>query len=89
VRLVSMPCMERFDEQDDAWRESVLPAAVRARVAVEAAVCGSWRKYVGLDGRFVGMSGFGLSAPGAVLFTHFGITEEAVVQAVEDCLTAN
>jgi transketolase len=86
VRLVSMPCMERFEEQDAAWRESVLPATIRRRVAVEAAACDGWHKYVGLDGRIVGMRGFGASAPGAELFTYFGITTDAVVKAVEECL---
>jgi transketolase len=86
VRLVSMPCTERFDGQDEAWRESVLPASVRRRVAVEAAACDGWRKYVGLDGRIVGMRGFGASGPGGELFAHFGITADAVVKAVEECL---
>lgn len=86
VRLVSMPCTERFDEQDAAWRDAVLPASVRARVAVEAAACDGWHKYVGLDGRIVGMRDFGVSGPGAALFVHFDITADAVVRAVEACL---
>ena len=61
VRVVSMPCCERFDAQDAAYRESVLPAAVRARVAVEAAAADYWRKYVGLDGAVLGMTTFGAS----------------------------
>jgi transketolase len=86
VRLVSMPCTQRFDAQSDAWREHVLPAAVRARVAVEAASPDGWHKYVGTHGRIVGMNGFGLSAPGEMLFEHFGFSAEAVVAAVAACL---
>ncbi len=80
ARVVSMPCTALFDAQSAAWRESVLPNAVRARVAVEAATADFWRKYVGLDGKIVGMHGFGESAPGKVLFEHFGFTPENVVQ---------
>lgn len=84
ARVVSMPCCEVFERQDAAWRESVLPSSVRARVAVEAAASDWWRKYVGLDGRVVGMSGFGESAPAGELFPHFGFTVENVVrQALE------
>lgn len=84
ARVVSMPCCEVFDRQDAAWRESVLPSSVRARVAVEAAASDWWRKYVGLDGRVVGMSTFGESAPAGELFPHFGFTVENVVrQALE------
>ena len=74
VRVVSMPCCERFDAQDAAYRESVLPAAVRARVAVEAAAADYWRKYVGLDGAVLGMTTFGASGPGKALAEHFGFT---------------
>ncbi|HIW78771.1 MAG TPA: transketolase, partial [Candidatus Bilophila faecipullorum] len=74
VRVVSMPCTELFDAQPADYRESVLPAAVRARVAVEAASVDGWWKYVGLDGAVVGMSTFGESAPGGELFKHFGFT---------------
>ena len=76
VRVVSMPCCERFDAQDAAYREQVLPSAVRARVAVEAAAADYWRKYVGLDGAVVGMEGYGASAPGKVLAAQFGFTAE-------------
>lgn len=78
VRVVSLPCAEIFDAQDEAWRESVLPSAVRRRLAVEAAAPSWWRKYVGLDGEIIGMEGFGVSAPGAVLFERFGFTADNV-----------
>ena len=64
VRVVSMPCMERFDRQDAGYRESVLPKGFRHRMAVEAGVSDLWRKYVGLEGVVVGIDRFGLSAPG-------------------------
>jgi transketolase len=83
VRLVSMPCTEWFDEQDEAYRASVLPAAITARVAVEAGVRMSWEKYLGPAGRFVGMSTFGASAPYGALYKHFGITPEKVIAEVK------
>ncbi len=79
ARLVSMPCRELFDEQDQAYRDSVFPPAVTARVAVEAGVEQGWDKYVGSGGRFIGMTGYGASAPGGLLFEHFGFTPEHVV----------
>ncbi|MGF1642916.1 MAG: transketolase [Thiotrichales bacterium] len=82
VRVVSMPCAEVFDAQDAAYRESVLPASVKARVAVEAGVTGYWRKYVGLDGAVVGIDSFGESAPAGALFKHFGFTVENVQKAI-------
>ncbi|OIQ00363.1 MAG: transketolase [Zetaproteobacteria bacterium CG2_30_46_52] len=84
VRVVSMPSTNAFDKQDAAYKESVLPAAVRARVAVEAGVTGFWAKYVGLDGKVVGIDTFGESAPADELFKMFGFTVEAVVAAVND-----
>ncbi len=81
VRVVSMPSTDVFDRQDAAYRESVLPKAVRKRVAVEAGVSDFWRKYVGLDGAVVGIDGFGASAPADVLFAHFGFTVDKVVEA--------
>ena len=84
VRVVSMPCCEAFDAQDEAYRESVLPSKVTKRVAVEAGVTGYWRKYVGLDGKVIGIDRFGESAPAAELFKEFGITAEAVVNAVNE-----
>ena len=86
VRVVSMPSTTLFDAQPAAYRESVLPSAVRARVAVEAASADGWWKYIGLDGVCVGMHGFGASAPGDVLFRHFGFTPEHVVEAAEGLL---
>ncbi|MEX0730480.1 MAG: transketolase [Aquisalimonadaceae bacterium] len=86
VRLVSMPCAEVFEAQDAAYRESVLPASVRRRVAVEAAHVDYWRKYVGLDGAIIGMRGFGESAPANDLFPHFGFTVENVVTAARGLL---
>jgi len=84
IRVVSMPCTERFDAQDAAYKESVLPAAVTARVAVEAGVTGFWGKYVGLNGKVIGIDTFGESAPAGELFKLFGITTEAVVAAVNE-----
>jgi len=86
VRVVSMPSTNIFDAQDEAYRESVLPMAVRARVAVEAGVTDYWRKYVGLDGKVVGVDRFGESAPYKQLFEYFGLTTENVVKAVEEVL---
>ncbi|WP_412852182.1 transketolase [Ectothiorhodospira shaposhnikovii] len=86
VRVVSMPCQEVFDAQDADYREAVLPGAVRARVAVEAGVTVGWLKYVGLDGRVVGMDRFGESAPGGELMKHFGFTADNVISAVEAVL---
>ena len=86
VRVVSMPSTDVFDSQDGDYRESVLPSSVPARVAVEAAHRDYWYKYVGLDGRIIGMDSFGESAPADALFEYFGITTNAVVEAVEDCL---
>lgn len=82
-RVVSMPCMELFDAQDPAYRESVLPAAVRNRVFVEAGSTLGWFKYVGLEGGTVGIDSFGLSAPYPALYEHFGITADHVVSEVE------
>jgi transketolase len=86
VRVVSMPCAEIFCKQDAAYIESVLPAAIAARVAVEAAHKDYWYKFVGLNGAVVGMETFGESAPIADLMKHFGFTVEAVVAAVEGTL---
>nr|WP_298149747.1 transketolase [uncultured Pseudoxanthomonas sp.] len=83
TRVVSMPSTDVFDRQDAAYRESVLPNAVRKRVAVEAATRDFWRKYVGLDGAVIGMTTFGASAPVDALYKHFGITVEAVVEAAK------
>jgi transketolase len=83
ARVVSLPCTNVFDKQDAAYREQVLPSAVRRRVAVEAGVTDYWRKYVGLDGAVIGIDSFGASAPAEALYKHFGITLEAVVAAAK------
>ncbi len=81
VRVVSMPCTDRFDAQDAGYRDSVLPPSVRARVAVEAASADYWARYTGLDGAVVGMRSFGASAPAAELYREFGITVDTVIEA--------
>ncbi len=86
IRVVSMPCAERFMAQDAAYRETVLPSHVLARVAVEAAHADYWYKFVGLDGRVIGMTSFGESAPGDVLMKEYGFTVETVIAAVEDVI---
>lgn len=87
VRVVSMPCPEIFEAQDASYRESVLPSDVLARVAVEAAHADYWYKYVGIDGRVVGMTSFGESAPAGDLMQHFGFTPENVVSVLEELLS--
>lgn len=82
-RVVSMPSWQLFDDQDAAYRDQVLPPAVKARVAVEAGIEQGWQKYLGDAGRFVGMHGFGASAPYDVLYKQFGITADAVVAAAK------
>jgi len=86
IRVVSMPCTSVFDAQDEAYRESVLPSNVRARVSVEAGVSDFWLKYVGFDGKAIGIDRFGESAPAGDLFKEFGFTVENVVSAVESVL---
>jgi transketolase len=86
VRVVSMPCTEEFDAQPVEYREGVLPSWCRARVAVEAASVDFWSKYVGLDGKTIGMTTFGASAPIDKLYEHFGITTTAVVDAVKSVI---
>ena len=86
VRVVSMPSTDVFDAQSDSYRESVLPSSVRARVAVEAGVTDFWRKYVGLDGKVIGVDRFGESAPFKQLFEYFGLTVDNVAKAVEEVL---
>lgn len=80
VRVISMPCMERFDRQDADYRESVLPKSFRSRMAVEAGVSDIWRKYVGLDGVVVGIDRFGISAPGDTVMSELGISVDNVVK---------
>ena len=83
VRVVSVPSLERFNRQSAEYRESILPKAVRKRVAIEAGVTGLWHQYVGLDGKVIGIDRFGISAPGPTVFKELGITAEAVVAAVQ------
>ncbi|ATC65130.1 transketolase [Nibricoccus aquaticus] len=83
VRVVSVPSFERFNRQSAEYRESILPKAVRKRVAIEAGVTGLWHQYVGLDGKVIGIDRFGMSAPAPTIFKELGITAEAVVTAVQ------
>ena len=86
ARVVSMPCTDLFDAEDAAYRESVLPTAVTARVAIEAGVTEGWWRYVGSQGRVVGLDRFGESAPAEELFRHFGFSTENVVAVAKDAL---
>ncbi len=86
VRVVSMPCMEVFEKQSEKYKESVLPKAIRARVAVEAGATMPWYKYVGMDGKIIGIDRFGESAPFKKLFEKFGFTTDKVVEAVKEII---
>ncbi|EAR55164.1 transketolase [Photobacterium sp. SKA34] len=86
VRLVSMPATDLFDKQDAAYRESVLPSDVTARIAIEAGIADFWYKYVGFDGRIIGMTTFGESAPADELFKMFGFTTDNIVETAKDLL---
>jgi len=88
VRVVSAPCLEWFEEQDEAYRDRVLPAAVTARVSVEAGIALPWRRYVGDAGRSVSIEHFGASADWKTLFREFGITTDAVIAAVKETLAS-
>ncbi|WP_457809372.1 transketolase [Kushneria sp. EE4] len=88
VRVVSMPCTTKFDEQDQGYRDSVLPPSVRNRMAIEAAIPSTWYKYVGLDGHVFGMTTYGESGKAGDLFKHFGFTVEKVVERAEQMLKA-
>jgi transketolase len=88
VRVVSMPCREWFDSEDQAFRDSVLPPAVKARVSVEAGIAQGWRDIVGDSGRIVSLEHFGGSADFKTLYSEFGITAEAVVLAAHESLRA-
>jgi transketolase len=88
VRVVSAPCMERLDEQTQAYRDSVIPPAVLARVSVEAGISMSWDKLVGSNGRSVSIEHFGASADYKTLFREFGMTSDAVVAAARESLAA-
>ena len=86
VRVVSMPSTDAFDKQDAAYREAVLPSDVTARIAIEAGIADFWYKYVGFDGRIIGMTSFGESAPAGELFKMFGFTTENVVETAKELL---
>ena len=86
ARVVSMPCVEDFESQSAKYKESVLPKDVRARVAIEAGATAGWYKYVGLDGKVVGIDTFGASAPAGKLFEKFGFTVDNVVAAAKEVL---
>ncbi|EHU4913529.1 transketolase [Vibrio vulnificus] len=86
VRVVSMPATDTFDKQDAAYRESVLPSDVTVRIAIEAGIADFWYKYVGFDGRIIGMTTFGESAPADQLFEMFGFTVENVVNTAKELL---
>lgn len=88
VRVVSMPSTDVFEAQDAAYRQAVLPSSVTKRVAVEAGIVDSWYKYVGLDGKIIGMTSFGESAPAEQLFEYFGITTANVIAAARELLNA-
>jgi len=81
ARVVSLPCWSLFDAQDQAYRDSVLPPSVTARVSIEAAATFGWERYVGLTGTIIGMRRFGASAPADILFKEFGFTAEHVAEA--------
>ncbi|MFM1996967.1 MAG: Transketolase, partial [Planctomycetota bacterium] len=88
ARVVSMPSWDLFEEQDEAYRESVLPRGVTARVACEAACGFGWDRWIGPRGRFVGMTGFGASGPAPALYKHFGITSDAIAAAAKASMAA-
>ena len=89
ARVVSMPCTDKFDAQAEAYKESVLPSQVKARVAIEAGVSTGWYKYVGTAGRVVGIDTFGESAPAPVVFEYFGFTVDNVVKAAREAVAIN
>jgi transketolase len=83
VRVVSLPCFELFDRQSAEYRESVLPAACTKRIAIEAGVTGLWWKYVGTQGKVLGIDRFGMSAPGNTAMKELGMTQEHVIAAAK------
>jgi transketolase len=84
VRVVSMPCFERFKRQPQEYREEVLPNECRKRVAIEAGVTEIWYEYVGLDGKVIGLHDFGMSAPGPEVMKERGIDAQHVVEAAHE-----
>ena len=89
VRVVSMPCAEIFDQQEKEYREAVLPSEITRRLAIEAGHKDYWYKYVGLDGRIIGMDTFGESAPAGDLFKEFGFTVENVIDVAQELFTSS
>ena len=89
ARVVSMPSTDIFDMQDQAYKDSVLPPSVRARVSVEAGSVFGWERYVGLDGAIIGMTSFGASAPAKDLFKKFGFSVDHVIEAAKQVLAKN
>jgi len=87
IRVVSMPATDLFDAQDQSYRDSVLPPACRQRISVEAGVTDYWRKYIGLDGKVLGVDSFGESAPASDVFKHFGLTAEKLEAMIKDLTT--
>jgi len=87
AQVVSMPCWELFEQQDQAYKDSVIPPKVKARVGIEAGIEQGWNKYLGDNGVFIGMSSFGASAPAKTCFEKFGITAEAVVEAAKKLIS--
>ena len=88
VRVVSMPCADVFDRQDSAYKEKVLPKAVRRRIALEAGSADFWYKYVGLDGTIIAMTGFGESAPASKLFPYYGFSLDNLLEKSKELLGA-
>jgi transketolase len=80
ARVVSMPSWELFEAQPVEYRESILPPNIKARIAIEAGIGQGWERYIGFDGDFIGMSGFGASAPAKILYEKFGITAKNIVE---------
>ena len=83
VRVVSMPCVERFLSQDQAYQEHVLPITIKKRLAVEAAATGYWYRFVGLDGKVLGIDTFGVSAPAQDAYAYFGLTVEGILASLK------
>jgi transketolase len=83
TRVVSIPCMERFDRQAADYKESVLPSVCTKRVAIEAGVSGLWHKYTGLDGKVIGVDRFGISAPGNTVMKELGMTAENLIAVAQ------
>jgi transketolase len=86
VRVVSVPCMDTFAEQDQSYRDEVLPRDCRARVAVEAAIQQGWERWIGDDGLFLGMSTYGESGPAKAVYEHFGITAARAVELAREAM---